>query len=796
MRKKVLPLIRLVRGTAPAAPAALILAPYACGILLQRRTTSLLPAAVVCAFLLGTRLLLRGKGGRLLFLAGAFFFAGAAHTHHRLWFLHPRSVSRLAHAALPVTIEGRLSGVPPAHEEGRLLRVVLHAERAGRPGALSPCTGRLYLYVHDPRESLAEGDRVAVTGRILLPRPPRNPGEQDMRFLFRCRGIDGSIFVHGGRLRVIGHSPFCFRALVWRLRRLLKHRVDTYFAPEAAPLVNSLLLGIRQDLPEETRRRFRRSGTLHLLAISGLHVGILVGTLSLLLTLARVQARPKYVLLICTTLFYTWIAGARVPIVRTAVMAVLYFLSRLVLRRTRVHNTLAAAALLILLADPLQLFMPGFILSFTAILSLLHLVPLFRALLTARPTPVARLAAESRPVRAWMRRACTNAALISAAAWTGTFPVVARFFHAVAPWAPAANVLVVPLVAAVLLCGFAVTLAPIPPAAIPLGWAGSHAARILLGAVDLFASLPFSLLRVHAFPLFYFYGGLAVLALVFRRSGTVPPRKKAAAVLAFLAGLAAWFPLCTPAPDPRTRLHLVDVGHGNCSIVTRGNTTVIIDTGSARRRRTVISVLNALRVSRIDVLILSHFDEDHAGNALMLLEEFPVATVILPPPERGGGDIREAARRRGCTVLHAPAVQSLTAGETRIRIFPPPEGRRVSANDASLVCRISSPGASMLFTADIEKKGTRHLVACGGPLSAAVLVAPHHGHTSPAFHGLVGAVRPRVVLVSQTRRDLRYTASLSAFLSARGIPCVSTAEKGYLRLTFDRGRILLLSFLR
>ena len=659
--------------------------------------------------------------------------------------------------------------------------------RAGFGKQLSRCSGNIYVYLYDCADTIAPGDLVEIQGTVVKPCGPRNPGEPDYRKIFRLRNIAGSVFLRNKQVILL--KKRITPSLIFRIRAYLKTKIDSSYSTDISPLINSLILGIRTNISAEQWASFRGSGTVHILAISGLHMSLLIGMAYFVLTLIRMSPKLKYILLIGITLFYMLISGANIPVVRTSVMLIVYLMSRIICRKTYVYNTLAAAAFIILLFDPAQLFSPGFILSFTAILSLLHLTPLVTRCITAEKTGVEQMIETAHPVRYAIKHTAMKALLLSAAAWLGTFPITIRYFGILTPYSIAANFLFVPVVALILISGFIfILIAPLCCAAVlPFALIGSFFGRILMHGISGVKEFPLSVLHIDHFPMVLYYSCVLVLIAVFRLYSPVSRTRLRAGALSLVQIILIYpviLSLFTPAVP---ELHILDVGHGDCAVIRHSGAAVMVDTGSAVKKKTVRSVLDELGIRRIDLLVLSHFDEDHSGNAGWLIGKYSVRNLIMPTPslsEKGVCTyIRSRAEAHGCRLLSTSDSGTVKTGSVLTEIFHVRIPLSLSPNDRSLVCRISAGSRSIFFTGDIERYGTAALLSSHSRISADILKAPHHGRAETCLKQLIRAADPCMVFIPQGKRDLKPSQKTRSLLAESKIPFLSTAETGHIRIT-------------
>lgn len=491
----------------------------------------------------------------------------------------------------------------------------------------------------------------------------------------------------------------------------------------AAGLAAALILGRREGLSQGEVGALRSAGLAHLLAVSGLHVGLLAGMVWFGLRLAGVTPRlGRWIVLLAVSVFALG-AGMAPPVRRAATGAMLYLAARQLGRPLEALPTVWGVIALLALLEPHVLVEPGFQLSAGVTLALVRWVaPLAHRL----PLPQGVAAAVAVPV----------------VAQAAAFSIVGAHFGIAAPWAVVSNWLAAPV--AVLLV--AASLAAVPAALLwpSLAFAPlaviAVAQRLLAGmalpleaAVRNFAPLPTPLALV-----------LVVLGLV----ALARWRLAAAAAGLGVVLTVAWVVAPGGRAAGEAEVRLLPVGEGMAILLRRGASSVLVDAG--RHPLEAVRGLAALRVRELDALVLTHVDEDHIGGAEAVLRRLRVGALVLPQvaeDEPSLAPLRRLARRKAVRECWVAAGQAMGLGAIGVDVLWPPAGTRLRGNDASLVLRVHPAGAPMLITGDIEKLAEGRLVASRAPLGAAILQVPHHGSRTSSTAAFLAAVAPRIALV-------------------------------------------------
>ena len=527
-----------------------------------------------------------------------------------------------------------------------------------------------------------------------------------------------------------------------RFREHLGRGIDDAFGADA-PLARALLIADMGAIPPEMRERFARAGLVHMLSISGLHVGIIAAALLVVLRAARVPSGVATALGVAVTGVYVAVIGAPAPALRAAAMLGVTALSRRLDRPTSPWALLAVGAAFPL-ADPRVAADLGYQLSVLGIAALIVAARFERRWIRTS-------------VSGW-RRTVVVGMLASTTATVVTAPLVAWRFGQVSLVGPVANLAAAPLMAAVQPALFLVlVLSPAPGAARFV----AGATHPLLAAFDrvavLAASAPFGAVPVAArVPVLVLLSLAVVLgAAAVLRDDPWPPLLGALTCVA--AALVA--PVGALGGDV-LEVHMIDVGQGDAiALRTPRGRWVLIDAGRSWPRgdaaRTAILPYMHRRGGDVVALALSHPHADHVGGAATLLADRGPALLLDPGFPGPSGAYRNAlrmARARGWEWRRAHPGDSLLIDGVTLRVLAPDSAWVVSLDDpnlASLVLAVRYGGVRFLFTGDAEREEEEWLLARDSlALRADVLKVAHHGSATSTTPEFLAAVRPRLALVS------------------------------------------------
>lgn len=654
-----------------------------------------------------------------------------------------------------------------------------------------PASGRARLVVYGEVNGVRAGDRVRILGHGARPPAARNPGEFDYADHLRADRILTQLTTNYGEcVSVIeprkGMSPTLWlAALRERCGQVLRRNVPA----GQSGLAEAVLLGARERIDPDEKLAFVETGTVHLLAISGLHVGILIGALWFALRRSPLPPRVCIGLVMVLALGYMLLVDTRPPVVRATVLMLVCCASEFFRRPIAGFNSLATAALAVLAVNPSDLFHTGAQLSFLAVAGVVWVAPLW-SVAGGRQEWLRRAVLAELP---WARRAVwllgratRQLLLVSLVIWCVTTPLAMARFHVLAPAAVPLNpVLCGPMTVA--LVGSFATLLLSPISELLSRLAGAIAGGslgLLQGTVELARWVPGSHVFVPGPPAWWlagFYGGLALLMAVPRLR---PPRRWCAALAAAWIAAGLTFPLQPRAGDRPLRCTFIALGHGLSVLVELPDgRAMLYDAGHmgppAPAVQTISAVLWSRGITHLDAVFLSHGDLDHYNALPGLLGRFSVGKVYMPPMMYENRNLALDALERsigenGVEQEFVSAGARFAGGDCLIEVLHPPrKGVLGSDNANSLVLAIEYAGRRILLTGDLESPGLDDLIA-EEPLHCDVLLAPHHGGRRSNTPELARWCTPEWVIVSGagSSDDLKTT------YEAAGAVVLSTAELG------------------
>jgi len=640
--------------------------------------------------------------------------------------------------------------------------------------------GTIRVYVDEPLFDLTPGDYLQAYCWLDRFKHPSNPGQFDSarHLARRAVYVAASVPSQDAIELLTDNTGGVFRRIKSRLRETAAAALlgETDITDQSQGLLQALLLGYRGNISGDTYRAFKRTGLLHFISLSGLHFGILLGTVWWLCKTAGLMKRSRAAVCIITITLFLLVVPPRAPTIRAAVIAFVFCLSFFFRRRSNPLNTLSLAAVVLLLIRPTQLFEAGWQLSFAAVLGILLFADRIENFIHEKTDW--RLwpdnSKQTKPaVAIGTNLASKIVTLFSVgfAAWLGGAGVLLYYFHSITPLACVWTIVVFPLVAALLILGFLkiILFFLLPTLSTVLGLVVNAAAMGMIYIVKSLAYLDFSHTLIGRVPTLSIIACYLLLAFAaFPYSGS--DRLKKAICTAAILALAVYFGAVKWQRTHRDYLQLtcLDVSHGQAIVAQLpGGANILFDAGSQHRqdigRRIVAPFLDYSGIKKLDAVVISHNDTDHINGIPELVEHCQIGAIYANAAFFEKAD-RWSTAKFLAEFVHSKQLQFQRcdrqlplANNTEIKYIWPPDNppltRSLSDNDSSLVTLMEFAGRKILLCSDIEQFAQQQIIRRFPDLRADVIIAPHHGSVKTGDAEFLERLDPDFLISSCGRRQ-------------------------------------------
>ncbi|MBZ0183767.1 MAG: DNA internalization-related competence protein ComEC/Rec2 [Melioribacteraceae bacterium] len=600
-------------------------------------------------------------------------------------------------------------------------------------------------------EKLKIGNKVILKGTLQKGRETRNPGEFNYQKYLESEGINGLFNIYRkSDLKIVDDQSNFFPQFIFELRKGIDEKLSRFHNKETYGLLRGLLLADRKLIDYETREEFINSGVVHVLAVSGLHVGYIM--LIFLILFNRTNIILRISLTIIGLLFFLLLTNSPASVFRASVMSITGLSVFLLNREYNGINALSIAAFIILLINPNDLFTPGFQLSFSAVAAILILMPRFSKRI------------EKLKLKKYYKQILLFAS-VSIAAQIGTLPFTLFYFGKLSVIAIFANIIVIPLIGLILPLGIVSLILGsfIPWFGFIYGAANNMLVTLLFNFVGLFSNIPLAFLDVINFSIYD--GILFYIVIGFILSKTFYGFRLSIKFIVILLLIINYF-LYSKFDDKSIikenllTLIYIDVDQGDAFLINFPNgKTALIDAGNATKyfdtgKHIIHPLLKQLKIDKIDYAFISHLDADHYLGIHYLIENGIIDTVYKPVTDLSVRKEKEFLNflTEQRTVYRYYHQNILSIGNTSLYFLSDTTdyvSKRFDSNNKSGVIKLIHGDNSFLFTGDAEIPSERYLVNKFGKfLDSDVLKLGHHGSKTSSSERFLDFVAPEVGIIS------------------------------------------------
>lgn len=630
------------------------------------------------------------------------------------------------------------------------------------------------------KPGLSYGDSICCIMKLRGFTAPGNPGMRDARVWYGRRGIFGSGYAVTP-VEIIGRKGPSLQSCIIKLRKGLLLRIQQRFGEDAA-LVSAVLVG-RKDGLGEMRESFSAAGLSHLLAISGLHVGVLYLMMVSLAAIVPWRWVRKMAVLIALALYCLLCSGIA-SVFRATVMLGLYVIASMFSRKVTPINILAAAFIIITLVQPHSMYGIGFQMSFAAVATLLFCMPRLR---------VMKIHKQHSGVQLAMRKTINNLAqlmMVSMLISLFLTPITMHYFYQANFNGVIANIVAIPAFSLLLSC--AVICMAVPRCLLGVYMPVFRVVRIALNWwVDLCSGMPLRIQPIYADRL-----QLIILVALCICMGWALCRKRWMVVAGSLIVAIGVVLIPYRIPQKQKRVIFFDCGLGDCALIQAGETAVMIDAGPVESEpghiaTSVVPFLVQQRINDIDLLILTHAHNDHFGGLEALCASVTVKEIAITDEFQQRSvwpRIHAAIQAEGSHIRSINDTCSVVLPKLLLHMLHPAAGYHdANCNNLSILLSTTIDDCRLLFCGDMETEAEHYVIEHNArKLNADIIKLGHHGSKTSSSEDFLHAVDPRLGVISTSKRNRFHFPhpSTLARLKQHAIPYTVTGIEGAVIVDF------------
>lgn len=595
------------------------------------------------------------------------------------------------------------------------------------------------------------GNKIYLTGTYQKGRTQRNPGEFDYDKYLKSKGISGLfISYQTDSVNILSNQKEYFKSLLHSVRKEIDKIIHDLHTPQTAGLLRGLILADRSEIDYETKNEFINSGVVHILSVSGLHVGYVL--VIFIFIFGRFGIYLRSILTIIGLLAFMFLTGVPPSVFRATLMSVIIIIAFLSNRSTNIINSISIAAFVILIINPNEIYSPGFQLSFSAVLAIGILYPYFQKM-------IYKLHLKHK----WLEYILLFFG-VSLSAQIGTLPFTLAYFSKLSVIALFANLIVIPTIGIIIGVAFITIFTGLFSYGIAIYFAAANDlfSDWMIEFIRFTGGLNFSFLWVRDYSLYdaiIFYAGLALALFTFIK--IKKPFLKISLIIILIFSIFTYSQFDNQELLCKSKLNvfMIDVGQGDSFLIKFPNgKTALVDAGEANPfvdngERVIIPLLDYLGIDRIDYGFISHLDLDHYGGFVSLIYNKRIDQVFRPLPDSSSKSIRlEKFLKEMKIKTGIYDKTSFDVGNVKIYFLNDPLSysyKKFSSNDRSGIIKVVYGKTSFLFVGDCEHPAEYFLASnFGNMLDSDVLKVGHHGSETGSSKAFLKLVSPDISLVS------------------------------------------------
>ena len=650
------------------------------------------------------------------------------------------------------------------------------------------------LKLYTPKNICLEyGDIVYYEGEFFEPERARNEYGFDNRNYLKQKKIGGYIFAN--KVEIKGKDKF-YNLL--SVRKIIKNYLENNFSNQAYGFINGIFLADSSDIDSDIKDNFKKSSLLHILAISGMHINIIVNILNRIFEKLRIHKKKSKIIICILLILYMILIGNPVSCMRAVIMELFDCISFIFNKNPNFKNNIIASLIIICFLNPYNVLNIGLWLSYGGTIGIVYISKFINKKINHIFKPQNKFT-----------RFVSNNISVSISVQLLIFPIIIYSFNIISLTGIVSNLIISPFIEPLVYL-IIISICLNTPFVI------NCSISLLYKVIELVAELDFLniyIAKPHFITLIIYYSTLFYIILKLKNNFIINYRffyKKLKIFLILIIVIALIYNCILIIPNQYLEFDFIDVGQGDCSlIITPKHKTILIDGGNNidydNGQKTILPILINKHIKQIDYLIISHFDSDHVGGLYTILEEYKVKQVIISKQAQYSDNFKLFMQIINNKQIQTTIVDKGTKIDVENNIYIdflwPDEKNMIDENclnNNSIVCKLNFGKTSILFTGDIEKEAEQQLIQqVSKNLESTILKVAHHGSNSSTISDFVKAVSPKIAVigVGENNKFGHPNDEIISRLENSGAKIFRTDQMGEIIIKIDNNGIMKIKYL-
>lgn len=666
----------------------------------------------------------------------------------------------------------------------------------------------LQLNVKKEKENLSYGDKIIVKGNFEEASTARNEGGFNYKQYLKTKKIYGIVTVDKKDVKVVNkNNTNIIELLANKVRNSMKGKIEQNITDATSGLLSGMLIGDKSNLPKEIQEDFRNSSLSHILAISGMHVSYVMLGITFLISKMKFSKKISKIITIVILLFFIILTGKTASVERACFMSVYAILASLLHKRANVLASISISILIILIINPYSILDIGLQLSYGGTLGIVLIYPILKKCKKSKKEKAKENKFQKLIQK--IKEKILDIIRITVSANLVIFPIILYQYNTMSFTFIISNLLISSIIGIIIIFGLISVFASyiFMPLAKVMFFLTQILLNILAQTAHLCAKLPFSKVyfptpKIYVIIIYYLF----LIYIILAKRNIILVKKISKKIFIIFIIIVIISNLIIKIIPKAFTISFIDVGQGDSMLIsTPKGKRILVDGGGTRDtenfdvgRQTLIPYLLNKGITKLDYIVISHFDSDHATGVAQILGKIDVSSIILTRQLEENDIYRHIlsiAKEKKIKLIYVKEGDVLKIGGIKISIIHPENKLMINnpMNNNSIVCKVEYNSFSMLLTGDIEMEAEELILRKNINLKADVLKVAHHGSKTSTTGEFLKAINPKVALIGVGKNNNFGHPSNEVIqrLKENGTRIYRTDENGEISITVNKkGRII------